>query len=105
MSEFRRAKRRKVEHRIEVFDTMTERVIGHLGDLSESGMLLVLTHPLVSDALYQLRFALTDSHGIDHSLDIGAHELRMMVHFGAIFGDDNRPALRLNRWANVQSIT
>ncbi len=75
MSDFRRAKRRKVEHRIEVFDTMTERVIGHLGDLSENGMLLVLSHPLVSDALYQLRFSLADSHGIEHALDIGAHEL------------------------------
>lgn len=75
MSEFRRAKRRKVEHRIDVLDTMTERVIGHLGDLSENGMLLVLTHPLVSDALYQLRFTLTDSKGIDHALDIGVHEL------------------------------
>lgn len=75
MSEFRRAKRRKVEHRIEVLDTMTERIIGHLGDLSEHGMLLVLTHPLVSDALYQLRFKLTDSQGIDHALNVGAHEL------------------------------
>ena len=75
MTEFRRAKRRKVEHRLDVFDTMTERVIGHLGDLSENGMLLVLTHPLVSDALYQLRFDLTDNNGINHALNIGAHEL------------------------------
>ncbi len=75
MTEFRRAKRRKVEHRIDVFDTMTERVIGYVGDLSESGMLLVLAHPLVSDALYQLRFTLTDGRGIDHRMDVGAHEL------------------------------
>lgn len=75
MTEFRRAKRRKVEHRIDVFDTMTERVIGYVGDLSENGMLLVLTHPLVSDALYQLRFTLTDNRGIDHPMDVGAHEL------------------------------
>ena len=40
MNEYRRAKRRKVEHRIEVTDTMTERVIGYLGDMSETGMLL-----------------------------------------------------------------
>lgn len=75
MTEFRRAKRRKAHQTIEVMDTMTERVIGHLGDLSESGMLLFLSKPLVSDALYQLRFKLPDSHGIDRAIDIGAHEL------------------------------
>ncbi|MEO7251529.1 MAG: PilZ domain-containing protein [Arenimonas sp.] len=75
MSEFRRAKRRKVHHTIEVVDTMTERMIGHLVDLSESGMLLVLSKPLVSDALYQLLFKLPDSHGIDRAIEIGAHEL------------------------------
>jgi hypothetical protein len=74
-TEFRRAKRRKVEDRIEVFDTMSERVIGHLSDLSESGMLLILSQPLVSDALYQLRFKLRDASGSDRAVDVGAHEL------------------------------
>jgi hypothetical protein len=75
MKEFRRAKRRKVEDRVEVLDTMTERVIGHLSDLSETGMLLILSQPLVSDALYQLRFKLRDVRGIDHAVEVGAHEL------------------------------
>lgn len=74
-AEFRRAKRRKVEDRIEVLDTMTERVIGHLSDLSETGMLLILSQPPVSDALYQLRFKLRDSHGAERALEVGAHEL------------------------------
>ena len=74
-SEFRRAKRRKVEHSIEVLDTMTEQMIGHLSDLSETGMLMILHHPLVSDALYQLRFKLSDSHGVEHAVEVGAHEL------------------------------
>lgn len=74
-SEFRRAKRRKVEHRIEVLDLMTERVIGHLSDLSETGMLLIANQALASDGLYQLRFKLADPHGHEHALEIGAHEL------------------------------
>lgn len=74
-SEYRRAKRRKVEHSIEVLDMMTEQVIGHLSDLSETGMLLILSHPLVSDALYQLRFKLTDGRDREHSIQVGAHEL------------------------------
>ena len=34
--EFRRAKRRKVEQRVEVLDLMSERVLGHLSDLAFS---------------------------------------------------------------------
>ncbi len=74
-SEYRRAQRRKVEDSIEVLDTMTEQVIGHLSDLSESGMLLILTQALVNDALYQMRFKLTDAHGREHAIEVGAHEL------------------------------
>lgn len=75
MNDFRRAKRRKVDQRIEVLDTMTERVIGYLSDLSESGMLLILSQPLVSDALYQLQIKLPDAYGVDHAISLGAHEL------------------------------
>jgi c-di-GMP-binding flagellar brake protein YcgR len=74
-SEYRRAKRRKVEHSIEVLDTMTEQVIGHVSDLSETGMLMILNHALVSDALYQVRFKLSDAQGREHAIDIGVHEL------------------------------
>ena len=75
MNEYRRARRRKVEHAIEVLDTMTERAVGQLSDLSETGMLLILHHALVSDALYQFRFKLADAQGQDHSIMVGAHEL------------------------------
>jgi hypothetical protein len=75
MNEYRRAKRRKVEHRIEVLDCMTERVIGTLSDLSETGTLLIANQPLASDALYQLRFTLIDDNGTSHAIDVGAHEL------------------------------
>jgi len=74
-SEYRRAKRRKVDASTDVLDTMTETVVGHVSDLSETGMLLILHHPLVSDALYQFRFKLTDAHGVDHQIMVGAHEL------------------------------
>ena len=74
-SEYRRAKRRKVDESTEVLDTMTESVVGHLSDLSESGMLMILHQPLVSDALYQFRFKLTDEAGREHAIEVGAHEL------------------------------
>lgn len=74
-SEFRRAKRRKVEDRIEVTDTMTDRIVGTISDLSETGMLLILSQPLMSDALYQFRFRLTDDNGRQQAIEVGAHEL------------------------------
>lgn len=75
MNEFRRARRRKLDHNVEVIDTMTTQSVGHLGDLSETGMLLIANRPLVSDALYQLRFKLTNAEGSNQTLDVGAHEL------------------------------
>ena len=74
-SEYRRAKRRKVDESIDVLDTMTEIVVGHLSDLSETGMLLILSQPLVSDALYQFRFKLRDARGDERAVMVGAHEL------------------------------
>ena len=54
--ESRRADRRNVHESIAVLDTMTEQVVGRLGNISESGMLLGANTPLLDDALYQLRF-------------------------------------------------
>ena len=74
-SEFRRAKRRKVDERVEVMDAMTERVVGHLSDLSETGLLLIANQPMTSDALYQLRFRLADDSRHERVIEVGAHEL------------------------------
>jgi len=75
MSEYRRAKRRKVGLNIDVVDTMTDEVVGRLSNLSESGMLMILRRQLCSDALYQFRLELaTDGYG-SRSIEVGAHEL------------------------------
>jgi c-di-GMP-binding flagellar brake protein YcgR len=65
--------RRLVAGLTDVVDVMTEETIGHLGNLSVGGMLLIASVPLVEDALYQLRFSLPDSDG--QSVEIGAHVL------------------------------
>jgi hypothetical protein len=75
MNEFRRARRRKAERGIEVQDTMTEKVVGHLSDLSESGLLLIAHQPMASDALYQFRFRIPDTRGGQVAVEVGAHEL------------------------------
>ena len=74
MNEYRRAKRRKVGD-IDVIDTMTGQSVGKLSNLSETGMLLILGQPIISDALFQLRFTLTSENGRSRNVDVGAHAL------------------------------
>lgn len=74
MHEFRRAKRRKAPGTILVTDAMTGRVIGRIGNLSETGMLLMVNETLTDDALYQLSFILHDGTAARH-VNVGAHLL------------------------------
>ena len=73
--EFRRARRRKATDTILVTDTMTDRVFGRIGNLSQTGMLLIAVEPLADDALYQFRFTLPGQEPARHSVDVGAHLL------------------------------
>lgn len=73
--ETRRAPRRSVTEQVPVTDTLAEAVIGRLGNVSETGMLMMCSVPMTEDALYQLRFAIPGSHGQPLQLDVGAHLL------------------------------
>ena len=73
--ETRRAPRKQVPELIPVRDQMTESLIGRLGNISESGMLLIASGPLQEDALYQLQFAIPDGRGGQQPIDVGAHLL------------------------------
>ena len=75
MNEFRRAPRRRAVETIEVFDSMAEQVVGRVGNLSESGMLLLATRPMTDDALYQLRFRLAGAGAPPRQIEVGAHQL------------------------------
>lgn len=71
--EHRRSPRRKVTDTILVSDTMTEDVVGRIGNLSDGGMLLMANMSLNDDALYQFRFRLPGIAGAE--LEVGAHLL------------------------------
>jgi hypothetical protein len=75
MTEYRRSKRRRAADVIEVFDTMTEQAVGRIGNISESGMMLMTNHKLYDDALYQLRFTLDNNGRRPQAIEIGAHHL------------------------------
>ena len=73
--ESRRQPRRAVPGIVDVVDTMTDDVVGHLGNLSSGGMLLIANRNLPEDALFQLRFNLPDEIGAAQPIIIGGHVL------------------------------
>jgi hypothetical protein len=75
INEFRRSRRRKVSDTTLVTDAMTDRVVGRIGNLSETGMLLIASAPLLVDALYQFRFRLPAAHAGECDYEVGAHLL------------------------------
>lgn len=75
INETRRAPRRQVPEVVLVQDQMTEATIGRLGNVSESGMLLIAAVELSDDALYQLRFPISDQSGREQQIDVGVHLL------------------------------
>lgn len=74
-AEHRRARRKRATDFIQVVNTMTDEVVGRVGDLSHSGMMLLAERPLLEDALYQLRFNLPDARGRSRTVEVGVHEL------------------------------
>jgi hypothetical protein len=75
MNEKRRSDRKPVDSIILVTDAITGQPIGRIGNLSRSGLMLIGPRPLNDDALYQLRFQLSDpADGSRHTLEIGVHE-------------------------------
>ncbi|GAB3730888.1 PilZ domain-containing protein [Luteimonas pelagia] len=75
INEFRRSRRRKVANTILVVDAMTDSVVGRLGNLSETGMLLMANAALAEDALFQFRFTLPGDEAGETPVELGAHLL------------------------------
>ena len=76
-TEHRRAKRKRAVEAIDVIDTVTEQIIGRIGNVSESGMMLFATSQMMDDALFQLRFVLPDEsgRGRNRAINVGSHQL------------------------------
>ncbi|MGG6345431.1 PilZ domain-containing protein [Stenotrophomonas indicatrix] len=71
----RRAPRRQVSDLVPVTDQMRDSVVGRLGNVSETGMLMLASAALRDDALYQLRFPLPSADGRSELIDVGVHLL------------------------------
>ncbi len=74
MNENRRAPRKSPYVTIAVSNAMSGEMMGRIGNLSSSGMLLVSNRKVADNALYQLAFELIDSDGRPHAMEIGVVE-------------------------------
>ncbi len=72
MNERRELRRRRLVHRLEVYDRVSERLLGQGVDVTTKGLLLVTETPLAQDAELELRVVLPEPmFGKDH-LDVDA---------------------------------
>lgn len=75
-TDYRNAIRRDLKGSFEVTDSMTGLRIGHLIDLSGTGLQVATSTPLMQDALYQWRFPLPANHGRELvEVECGIHVL------------------------------
>lgn len=77
----RRAERKRTTANALVTDVISGKPMGHLGNLSSTGMLLISAHAPRSEALYQVSFSLpgtgrmlADSHPIEIGIQEQWHE-------------------------------
>lgn len=75
MSEQRRTDRKRADTLITVTNVITGKRVGHIGNLSDSGLMLISPEPLREDALYQFRFDLpAGDRSRSQTVEVGAHE-------------------------------
>lgn len=72
--EQRRAPRKRPEHSVTVTDAITGQALGHVGNLSSNGVLLIGTRVPRSEAVYQVHLPLPRQDGTMPSIEIGIQE-------------------------------
>lgn len=73
-SELRRAPRKRADFSAVVTNTINGRPLGHLGNLSANGMLLIGHQAPRSEAVYQVSLPLPGSSGTAPTIEIGIQE-------------------------------
>lgn len=73
--EFRRFKRRTPEQRVEVYDLMTQEVMGSVVNISEYGVMLLAGSHVNVDAIYQCEIRFPPEYGFRSPFVIGMQEM------------------------------
>lgn len=70
----RRALRKRANFTAVVTDVISGQPMGHLGNLSTTGMLLISTHAPRSAAIYQVRLSLPSPGRLPQTIEVGIQE-------------------------------
>lgn len=70
----RRAQRKRANFTVVVTDAINNRPIGHLGNLSATGMLLISVYPPRSEAIYQVSLPLPGLGMQPQTIELGIQE-------------------------------
>jgi hypothetical protein len=70
----RRAQRKRANFTAIVTNVISGQPIGHLGNLSANGMLLISAHPPRSEAIYQVSLSLPGLGSTPQSIEVGIQE-------------------------------
>ena len=73
MAERRELKRRHLIYYLRVFDRNTDKIIGHLVDITTEGLMLISEGPLETDAIFELRMDLPSEIEGVRKMDCLAH--------------------------------
>ena len=73
--EFRRFKRRTPEQRVEVYDLMTQELMGSVVNISEYGVMLLASSPVNVDTIYQCEFRFPAEYGFRSPFVVGIQEM------------------------------
>lgn len=68
----RRIERHQLPYFLQVFNRLTDKPIGFLGNVSEDGLMLVSQLPMMVDVDFELRFKVPGADGTFHAIDITA---------------------------------
>ncbi|RDS82917.1 PilZ domain-containing protein [Dyella monticola] len=72
--EQRRAPRKRPDYAVTVTDVITGQPLGHVGNLSSNGMLLISHHAPRSEAIYQVNLPLPAHDGSMPAIEVGIQE-------------------------------
>lgn len=109
--EQRRTPRKQADETIPVNDTIAGDNIGHIGNLSRSGMMLISRRAPVDEGIYQFRMYLPDGRGSGHTITVGVQEqwhvpAAVPGQFWAgfrILAIDENDARALDQWLTPQA--
>src|SRR5690349_17937046 len=74
MNEQRRAPRKRPHHIVTVTDAITGQSLGHVGNLSSNGMLLISQRAPRGEAVYQVSLSLPALDGSMPTIEVGIQE-------------------------------